>query len=278
MPDEAKRSKRGTFLIPLGCLGSAVLIIGICVLAGRLPKAHQWPVLTVLAIALVAAIGIFVADDLRLRLLLLVVSAGLGVSAYLMFFDSTATAGSLGLAASLVLLPLMLTVFVRQQLEDPPRPITRQPIVVSLLVGLTVVLAGLAVAGLTQRSSFQYAKRYGSAVEVTLPDRCWEQLNIKRGDSTTCDDATWTAEGKKVTGTLHAGYLELRDGDHPQSLTANTIRAFAVDSSAYTEHYGTPSRYYQLGLASVWLFLPLPAFLLGLLGLLGLLAWHRSVR
>jgi hypothetical protein len=133
---------------------------------------------------------------------------------------------------------------------ERPRRSTAVVVVVVLALLLTFTMFVLAFLGITERETYAFARRYGTAVEVSLPGTCAVVTNMQRGLAWKDCVATWSVDGDEVEGKLLAG---------TQDELIEPVEAFAVGRRAITEGYHATGRSNpQLGLLSAWLFLPFP--------------------
>lgn len=139
-----------------------------------------------------------------------------------------------------------------------PRKSRVRPVVITLLIVVVLALFVLALLGWQGRQTYEHAQRYGTQVDVTLPESCVEVTSVQIAGHTDCGDATWNLDGAEVTGKLWAGAGELRDADDQLSLRRATVDAFAVGSNAFTDGYETLNSYPQLGVVPAWLLIPFP--------------------
>ncbi|WNM39245.1 hypothetical protein RMN56_29705 [Micromonospora halotolerans] len=130
------------------------------------------------------------------------------------------------------------------------RPTNRTATIATSAISVNVVLFGLAIAGATNRGTYQLAQHYGTEVAVTLGESCWENSNVRsKVYNATCDGVTWFIDGETVPGKLLVGPGEVRDSERTASMTDESITAYAYGNEAYTEAYTDDrSPLYPLGL------------------------------
>jgi hypothetical protein len=166
-----------------------------------------------------------------------VVLAGLLVAAAVLCANKTGTR-PITVTAVVVGLGLLPVGWLFLTWEDVSkgRSAGAKTLLVTLRIAASLGLAAsaLGVVGWYETDRAAYAIKYGSPVNIGLPNTCVHTTTYSRtgvSDSTSCSGATWTIDGVNYKGTLHLDYSDLSGGMPTKggsTFTNTSVQGYAV--------------------------------------------------
>lgn len=188
------------------------------------------PALSGLVVTALTMLGASAPDANRGRFVVLGFGTLFGTGLVLGEVEATAIVGLAVVFGAIALFPIVLLVA-----NAVRAPLAGRAALIRLVVGVSITIMLLGVFATIEAGGPGFAIRYGTPVTASVGS-CSSSVTISSRtgvteNGTTCTQSTWTMDGVRVGGTVHAGQTELGGF----FLTKTVVDAYAIGTDAFTQ-------------------------------------------